>query len=81
MSKKVIDNMATGARIRELLKEKGLTPQDVQQELELQCPQSVYAWISDKRKSLPSLDNMVSLSQLLDVPIEDILVLKDLNDN
>lgn len=77
MSKKVIDNIATGARIKELLKEKGITPQDVQRELELECPQSVYAWISDKRKSIPSLDNMVLLSILLDTPIEEILVLRD----
>lgn len=79
MSKKVIDNIATGERIRELLAQKGLTPQDVQRELELECPQSVYAWISDKRKSIPSLDNMVSLSVLLGVQIEDILVFRDLN--
>lgn len=79
MSKKVIDNIATGERIRELLTQKGLTPQDVQRELELECPQSVYAWISDKRKSIPSLDNMVSLSILLGVQIEDILVFRDLN--
>lgn len=79
MSKKVIDNIATGERIRELLAQKGLTPQDVQRELELECPQSVYAWISDKRKSIPSLDNMVSLSILLGVQIEDILVFRELN--
>ena len=38
-----------------------------------ETPQAVYKWLSGK--SLPSLDNFVILSRLLNTSIEDILVI------
>ena len=49
-----ISKEETGKRIRRLLAESGITVRDVQEELELDSPQSVYKWL--KGKALPSLD-------------------------
>ena len=49
-----ISKEETGKRIRKLLAESGITVRDVQEELELDSPQSVYKWL--KGKALPSLD-------------------------
>lgn len=37
--------------------------------------QSIYDWFSGK--SLPSLDNMLALSRLLDIPIEGLVICKN----
>ena len=54
-----ISKEETGKRIRRLLAECGITVRDVQEELELDSPQSVYKWL--KGKALPSLDNLLVL--------------------
>lgn len=54
-----ISKEETGKRIRRLLAESGITVRDVQEELELDSPQSVYKWL--KGKALPSLDNLLVL--------------------
>lgn len=41
--------------------------------MRFETPQVVYKWLSGK--SLPSLDNFVILSRLLNTSIEDILVI------
>ena len=64
----------TGKRIRRLLAESGITVRDVQEELELDSPQSVYKWL--KGKALPSLDNLLVLGCMLDLPVEQLLVLE-----
>lgn len=63
----------TGNRIGELLKENGYTVKDVQGAMGFENPQAVYKWISGR--SLPSLDNFVILSRLLNTGIDDILVI------
>ena len=54
-----ISKEETGKRIRRLLAESGITVRDVQEELELDSPQSVYTWL--KGKAIPSLDNLLVL--------------------
>ena len=58
-----ISKEETGKRIRRLLAESGITVRDVQEELELDSPQSVYKWL--KGKALPSLDNLLVLGCIL----------------
>ena len=72
MSYPVIDTRATGARIKALRLEKGLTVRDVQRALGFDEPQAIYKW--ERGGSLPSTDNLLALSLLLEVPIEQILV-------
>lgn len=75
---KVIDSAATSDRIKELLKKQGLRPKDVQEELELECVQTVYKWMNPNSKTIPSLDKLIHLAALLQVSIEEILVLNEI---
>lgn len=68
----VIDTRATGARIKALRMERGLTVKEIQIALGFDEPQAVYKW--ERGGSLPSTDNLLALSLLLEIPIEDILV-------
>ena len=68
-----IQQKETGSRIKSLLRESGYTVRDIQNAMGFENPQAVYKWISGKR--LPSLDNFLILSRLLNTSIEDILVI------
>lgn len=70
----VIDLAATGAHLKELLEERGVTVQDVQKALSLAAPQAVYRWLHGS--NMPSVDNLYALSRYLDVQMEDVLVEK-----
>ena len=63
----------TGKRIKQLLQDHGYKVKDIQAAMGFETPQVVYKWLSGK--SLPSLDNFVILSRLLNTSIEDILVI------
>lgn len=63
----------TGKRIKQLLQDHGYKVKDIQGARGFETPQVVYKWLSGK--SLPSLDNFVILSRLLNTSIEDILVI------
>ena len=63
----------TGKRIKQLLQDNGYKVKDIQGAMGYEAPQVVYKWLSGK--SLPSLDNFVILSRLLNTSIEDILVI------
>lgn len=68
----MILNRETGLRIRKLLAERQISVREVQERMGLESTQAVYKWLHGK--SLPTLENMVGLSQMLGVRIEDILV-------
>ena len=68
-----IQQKETGSRIKSLLRESGYTVRDIQNAMGFENPQAVYKWISGKY--LPSLDNFLILSRLLNTSIEDILVI------
>lgn len=68
-----IQQKETGSRIKSLLRESGYTVRDIQNAMGFENPQAVYKWISGKW--LPSLDNFLILSRLLNTSIEDILVI------
>ena len=67
----VISPQATGRRINKLRKAMGLRTTDISDYLGFSEPQAVYKWF--RGDSLPTLQNMFQLSQLLDLPIEDII--------
>lgn len=58
----------TGTRIKTLLKEKGYTVKDIQEAMGFEYPQAIYKWLSGN--SLPTLDNFVILSRVLNTRIE-----------
>ena len=78
MSKKfvypVIDLTATGAHLKELLEERGVTVQDIQEAMGLASPQAVYRWLCGS--NMPSVDNLYALSRYLDTSMDDMIIEK-----
>ena len=73
-----IQQKETGENIRRLLKSNGYTVKDVQEVMGFENPQAVYKWLSGK--SLPNLENLLILSKLLNISIENIPVVdEDIN--
>lgn len=67
----VINKSETAENIKRLMRENAVTPRELQPFLGLANVQSVYHWLSGR--SLPSIDNLVLLSHLWNIPINDIL--------
>ena len=65
----------TGKRIERLRKDAGLTVKDLQECVGFSTPQAIYKWQSGM--ALPTVDNLVVLSKLLGVKVDDILALED----
>lgn len=70
----VIDLLATGKNIAQLVKKRKMTARFVSSKLHVSGT-AVYKWC--KGLCLPTIDNLVMLSGLLDVPIGDLIVLKE----
>ena len=68
----VIDLVATGDNIRRLRMERGMTVRDLQSFFGFEEPRAIYKW--QKGETLPSVDNLYALGNLLDVPMDQILV-------
>jgi transcriptional regulator with XRE-family HTH domain len=67
-----IDMQKTGSNIEALRKERGLSVKALQEYFGFENPQAIYHW--QHGKSLPSVDNLLALSRILNITIEDILV-------
>ena len=67
----IIDVVATGHNIRQMRRERNITISEIQSYLELDTPRGVYKW--QKGDCLPSVENLLGLSILLGVSINDIL--------
>ena len=71
-NKTVIDLEKTGNNLRKYAHANGCSVKDIQQYLGLSCTQPVYRWF--KGTILPSVDNLLRLSELFHVHMEDLLV-------
>ncbi len=70
--KETILNMSmTGQTIKRIMKAKGYTVKDIQNHLSLSTPQAIYHWFDGK--SMPTIDNLYSLSDLFGIPIDLML--------
>ena len=67
----VIDLTATGAHLKELLEERGVTVQDIQEAMGLASPQAVYRWL--RGSNMPSVDNLYALSRFFDVRMDNVI--------
>ena len=67
-----IDMIATGANIKALIKGKGLKGADVQTAFGFNTPQAIFKWM--RGDAMPSIDNIVILAHILDVPIDEIII-------
>ena len=70
-----IDMTATGENIIRLRKMSGLSVRDIQSFFGFEEPQAVYKW--QQGKSLPTVDNLLALSVLFGVSMNEILVRAD----
>lgn len=72
-----INLRATGERIRRLRMDAGLSVRDLSRSLFLSDVQAIYKW--QRGETLPSLENLVLLSWLLGVTIDQILAVEFYN--
>ena len=73
-----IDMAATGKNIRRLCREKEISVKEIQKHFHIASNQAIYEWFNGK--SLPSLDNLVALSELLDKSMNQIIVCKSIHE-
>lgn len=67
----IVDPVRTGQNIRTLRKNAGISIKDLQNMLGLGTPQAIYKW--QRGDTLPTIDNLVVLSSVFGVKIDDIL--------
>ena len=72
-SKLKVDKRATGLRLYRLIENSEYTREEIANYLELTSTRVIYAWLNGVK--LPSTENLLNLSKLLKVQIEDILVI------
>ena len=70
-----INMEATGRNIRRLRENAGLTVKDIQDIFGFATPQAIYKW--QRGTAMPTIDNLVVLSAVLKVTIDEILVVND----
>jgi len=68
----LIDMEATGENIQRLRRAAGLSVRDLQASFGFSTPQAIYKW--QHGTALPTLDNLLILSRILHVTMDDILV-------
>ena len=77
MNMPVVDMIATGTRIQDLRKIAGLSVKDLQDIFGFTTPQAIYKW--QHGTALPTIDNLIVLSVVLGVPMDEIIVTGDSN--
>lgn len=68
-----VNMTATGANIRAIRLRRGLSVRQLQEIFGFATPQAIYKW--QRGTALPTVDNLVVLSGVFGVPVDDILVL------
>ena len=71
----VIDLEATGEKIKKIRKLSGYSVKDLQEIFGFEFPQAIYAW--EQGKNVPTIDNLMILSSLYGVQIEDLIVVRN----
>lgn len=69
-----VDPVRTGQNIRALRKKTGISVQSLQNLLGFSTPQAIYKW--QRGATLPTIDNLIILSAIFGVKIDDILVVR-----
>lgn len=78
MEFKNVDRFETSEKLRRMMRKAGKTVLDIQYELRLTSPSSVYSWTQGR--ALPSVDNLVKLTQIFGCTMEDLVVLEGENE-
>ena len=69
-----IDMAATGINIAQMRQRSGMTVQDLQNIFGFSTPQAIYKW--QRGICLPTVDNLVMLSMIFSVPVDEILAVE-----
>ena len=67
-----INMIATGNNITRLRKDKGISIKQIQETMGFNTPQAIFKW--QRGETMPTLDNIVVLSELFHTTIEEIVV-------
>lgn len=67
----VIDMQQTGLNIVRLRRQKGIKVREIQEILGFTTTVAIYKW--ERGETLPSLDNLLALTRILDCGMEDIV--------
>ena len=67
-----VDLNKTGQNICILRERSGISVKELQELLGFATPQAIYKW--QHGDSLPTVDNLVALSVIFDVPIDEIVI-------
>ena len=67
-----IDVTGTGSNIARLRKQRGLSVRQIQEALGFNTPQAIFKW--QRGDSLPSIDNLIILADLLGTTIDEIVI-------
>lgn len=67
-----IDLIKTGKNISKLMEMKKIKVSDLQEALGFEYPQAIYKW--KRGECLPTLDNLLILSVMLETPIDKIII-------
>lgn len=68
----IIDMVQTGHNIMQLRIKNGFTVRDIQNVFGFSTPQAIYKW--QQGVSMPTIDNLLVLSKIFHVSMEDILI-------
>jgi len=71
----VVNMAMTGENIRAMRRARGPSVKDLQQIFGFGTPQAIYKW--QQGTALPTVDNLVLLASVFEVPMEKILVIED----
>ena len=69
-----IDLVATGKNIIKLREESGLSVRDLQNIFGFATPQAIYKW--QNGTALPTIDNLIVLSAVFKVSMEEIIIVQ-----
>lgn len=70
----IIDMVGTGENIRDIRKLRGMSVKNLQTIFRFSTPQAIYKW--EQGISIPTIDNLLILSKIFDVSLEDIIKTK-----
>ena len=70
--KPVLDLAATGAKIKTVMKDKGITARELQIIMDFPYVQTIYNWFAGK--NMPTIDNLVVLAKILAVSMDELVV-------
>ena len=68
----MIDAEKTGEWLRYLCKKKNIAVAEIQEKLQIGSNQAIYAWFNGK--TLPSLNNLYALGELIGMTLDNLIV-------